>query len=171
MGKRSFTQNPNNCFIKIGKPDSACYFDSWSIHHFYWQGFFFIIFVYLFKIKKLKYAIVLALVLTLIHILEEYVGNTSRISLEGLFIDYIGPLINPKIKTELRELDNDYLQNSIGDVLSGLLSNILIIGYWLKYKKLPYIYLLFSILIIYLLYRKSHKLYDEETKRKLRIKK
>lgn len=169
MGKRSFTQNPNNCFIKFGKPNSACYFDSWSIHHFYWQGFYFIIFFHFLKIQKLKYAVILALVLTLIHILEEYLGNTSRISLEGLFIDYIGPLINPRIKTELRELDNDYLQNSIGDVLSGLLSNILIIAYWLKYKKIPYIYLLFSILVIYLLYQKSHRLYDEETKRELGI--
>jgi hypothetical protein len=171
MGKRSFTLNPNNCIIKFGKPNSACFFDSWSKDHFYWQGFFFIIIFHFFQIKNLRNALILAGVLTGIHIIEEYLGNTSKISLEGLFVDYIGPLINPKIKTELRELDNDYLQNSIGDVLSGLLSNILIICYWLKYKRLPYIYLLFSILIIYLLYRKSHMLYDEETKRKLRIKK
>ena len=169
MGKRSFTKNPNSCFVKVGKPNSACYFDSWSIHHFYWQGFLFIIFFHFLKIKKLKYAVGLAFLLTLIHIIEEYLGNTSRISLEGLFIDYIGPLINPRIKTELRKLDNDYIENSIGDVLSGLLSNILIIGYWLKYKKIPYIYLLFSILVSYLLYQKSHRLYDEETKRELGI--
>ena len=39
MGKRSFTFNRDNCIIKWGKPDSACFFDWWSIHHFYWQGF------------------------------------------------------------------------------------------------------------------------------------
>ena len=164
MGKLSFTYNPNNCLIKFGKADSKCYFDSWSIHHFYWQGFFFIIFCHIFRIKTIKQASIIILVLTFIHVLEEYFGNTIMFSLEGLFVDYIGPIINPKINTKLREIDNDYIQNSIGDVIAGLLSNILILLYWIKFKKMPYIYLLFSIVIIYLLYQKSFLLYDKNTK-------
>ena len=167
MGKRSFTPNPKNCIVKFGKPNSECFFDTWSIDHFYWQGFFFIIIFHLLKIKKLKHALILAGVLTIFHVIEEYHGNTSRVSLEGWFVDYIGPIINPRIKPNLRGIDNDYLQNSIGDVFSGLLSNVLIILYWLKYKKMPYIYLLFSVLIIFLLYQKSHILYDEKTKKEL----
>ena len=42
--------------------------------------------------------------------------------LEGVVIDYIGPIIDPKIKPELREIDNDYLENSFGDILSGIIS-------------------------------------------------
>ena len=80
--------------------------------------------------------------LSIIHLIEEYLGNTNKISIEGIVIDNLGPLIVPKIKTELREIDNDYLDNSIGDVLSGLISNLLIILFWYKYKKLPYLYLL-----------------------------
>jgi hypothetical protein len=160
MGKRSFSLNPNNCFIKLGKADSKCYFDSWSIHHFYWQGFFYIILFHVFKIKKMNHAIILAIILTLIHTLEEYYGNTSLNSIEGIFVDNIGVIINPKIKPELRTPDNDYLQNTIGDVVSGLISNLLIFGYWIKYAKLPYFYLYFSIVVLYLLYKKSYMLYD-----------
>ena len=53
-------------------------------------------------------------------------GNTNKLSIEGIVIDKLGPIIDPKIKPELREIDNDYLDNSIGDVLSGIISNILI---------------------------------------------
>jgi len=160
MGKRSFTLNPNNCFIKWGKADSECYFDSWSIQHFYWQGFFFIILFHFFKIKKINTALILTLLLTIIHSLEEYFGNIALISLEGIFVDNLGPIINPRINPKLRTPDNDYLQNSIGDVLAGLISNLLIVGYWVKYGKIPYIYLCFSIVVLYLLYQKSDMLYD-----------
>uniref|UniRef100_A0A6C0J6S8 Uncharacterized protein n=1 Tax=viral metagenome TaxID=1070528 RepID=A0A6C0J6S8_9ZZZZ len=105
-------------------------------------------------------AIILAIILTLIHILEEYYGNTSMNSIEGIFIDNIGVIINPKINPELRKPDNDYLQNSIGDVGSGLISNLLIYWYWIKYGKLPYFFLYFSIVVLYLLYKKSYMLYD-----------
>ena len=159
MGKRSFTLNPNNCILKLGTADSKCYFDSWSIHHFYYQGFFYIIFHHLFKIKSIKYSILLLVGLTILHAIEEYFGNTSLISLEGIFIDTLGPIVNPKIHTELRTPDNDYLQNSIGDVFSGFLSNILIIIYWIYYKKLPYFYFYFIIVIFILLYSKSYLLY------------
>ena len=98
MGARSFTLNPNNCFIKWGKPDSACVFDWWSVHHLYWQGFFYLIFHYLLGIKTLKGALILTLVLTVVHVIEEYFGNTSRISIEGVVIDNIGPIINPSIR-------------------------------------------------------------------------
>ena len=49
------------------------------------------------------------------------------LSLEGIFIDYLGPIVNPKIDIRLRGPDNDYLQNSIGDVLSGFIATVLII--------------------------------------------
>ena len=162
MYKRSFTLNPNFCLIKLGEADSKCIFDSWSIHHFYWQGFFYLLFHHFFKIKSLKYSIILTSIFTLLHILEEYFGNIGLFSLEGLFIDYIGPIINPKINVKLRKKDNDYLDNSIGDVISGLSSNILIVLYWYYFKKLPYSYILFSILILYLLYNKSYMLYNKK---------
>lgn len=90
--------------------------------------------------------------------MDEYYGNTSLNSIEGIFIDNIGVFVNPKIQTELRTPDNDYLQNTIGDIVSGLISNLLIFGYWIKYGKLPYLY--FSIVVLYLLYKKSYMLYD-----------
>ena len=43
---------------------------------------------------------------------------------------------------EKRKIDNDYIDNSIGDVLAGMISNALIILYWYKFKSLPYFYLL-----------------------------
>ena len=165
MGVRSFTLNPNNCFIKWGKPDSACVFDWWSLHHLYWQGFFYLIFHYLLGIKTLNSALVLTLVLTLVHVIEEYFGNTSRISIEGVVIDSIGPIINPRIRPELREPDNDYLQNSIGDVLAGLIGNLLILGYWYYTGELPYFYLVFVVVILAMLLSKSSMLYPKENKK------
>jgi len=165
MEVRSFKLNPKNCYIKWGNPDSACLFDWWSIHHFYWQGFFFLVFHHLFGIKSLKYSLILTLVLTLVHVIEEYLGSTSRISIEGVVIDSLGPIINPRVKPELRELDNDYLQNSIGDVLSGLISNLLILGYWYYTGELPYFYLVFVVVILAMLLSKSSMLYPKENKK------
>lgn len=144
MTRKSFTWNPNFCLIdkNIKKPSSSCVFDSWSIQHYYWQGFAYLIFHHFLKIKKLKEAILLCILLTIIHCLEEFKGNTDKISIEGAVANHIGPLVVPKIKPEKRELDNDYLDNSIGDVLSGLIANLLIILYWWKFKKLPYFYLI-----------------------------
>ncbi len=130
MENRTFKWNKNPClsdFKMIKK--NQCWFDWWSIHHFYFQGFFYIIFHHFFKIKTLSNALKLNLIITILHIVEEYLGNTNKISLEGITADYIAPLLDPKINTESRELDNDYLQNSIGDILSGLLASSLIILY------------------------------------------
>ena len=96
----------------------------------------------LFEIKELKYSLLLFVILTCIHTIEEYLGNTTRKSLEGLVFDNIGPIVDKKVKPENRKIDNDYLDNSIGDILSGVLSNLLIILYWYNFKKLPYFYLL-----------------------------
>jgi len=164
MGKRSFTLNPNNCVLKTGKPDSACFFDWWSIHHFYWQGLFYLILHYLLKISNLKSALILTGVLTLLHIVEEYFGNTSRISFEGIVIDNLGPVINPKIDPKLRRPDNDYLQNSIGDVISGLIANLLVLGYWYHFNELPWFYLIFLVVIIAMLLSKSSMLYPKKEK-------
>lgn len=161
MGKRSFTLNPENCIVKFGEADSKCYFDSWSIHHFYYQGFFYIIFHHFLKIKSIKGALFLLVLLTVIHGIEEYFGNTRLLSLEGIFIDYLGPIVNPKIDIRLRGPDNDYLQNSIGDVLSGFIATVLIILYWIYYKRLPYFYLYFIIIIFGLLLSKSYLLYPD----------
>ena len=128
MLRKSFTINPDFCIIDTNfkKPKSICLFDTWSLHHFFWQGFFYIILHHLFNIKDIRYSILLFSFLTLVHIIEEYLGNTNKLSIEGIVIDKLGPIIDPKIKPELREIDNDYLDNSIGDVLSGIISNILI---------------------------------------------
>ena len=159
--RKSFKLNPKFCFIRFGEADSKCVFDSWSIHHFYWQGFIYILLHHFLKIKYINQALILTGILTLLHSTEEYFGNIGLFSLEGIFIDNIGPIVNPKIDIKLREPDNDYLDNSIGDVLSGLTSNIIILLYWYYFKKLPYRYLLLSILIFYLLYNKSWLLYSK----------
>mgnify|MGYP001284290882 CR=1 FL=1 len=159
MGKKSFKLNPNFCLIKLGNPNSECVFDSWSIHHFYWQGFAYIIIHHFLKLNKIKHIILTTVILSIIHIIEEYFGNTQRLSIEGIVIDYIGPLINKKIDPSLREIDNDYLDNSIGDILSGLFSNILIILYWYKFRRLPYFYLFFIVLLIINLLLKAKQLY------------
>lgn len=164
MGQKSFTFNPNFCLVKLGKANSECMFDSWSIHHFYWQGFIYIILHHFLKIKDIKLALLILVILTSLHTLEEYLGNTGPFSLEGIVIDTIGPLVNPKIDIKLREPDNDYFDNSIGDVLSGFTSNSLIILYWYYFKKLPYSYLLLVFFVLYLLYRKSYMLYPKNKK-------
>lgn len=161
--KKSFTFNPNFCLVKFGEANSECVFDSWSVPHFYWQGFIYIILHHLFKIKHLKNAVILTAFITCLHMLEEYYGNTSLFSFEGIFIDNVGPLINSKIDIKLRTPDNDYLDNSIGDVLSGFTSNILILLYWYHYKKLPYFYLFLSVFVLYLLYKKSYILYPKKS--------
>jgi len=159
--RKSFTLNPNLCIIDthFKTPRSVCIFDTWSLHHFFWQGFFFIIIHHLLNIKSYKYSILLCIILTIIHIFEEYLGNTNRLSIEGIVIDNIGPILNSRIKPHLRKIDNDYLDNSIGDVFSGFLSNALILIFWCKYKKLPYYYFVGIIPIIINLLSKSKRLY------------
>lgn len=141
---KSFKLNPEFCLIDkdFKTPKSVCVFDIWSLHHFFWQGLAYLLIHEFLKIKELKYSFLIFVILSFIHTIEEYLGNTSRISMEGIVIDNICPLLNTKIKPEKREIDNDYLDNSIGDVLSGMLSNLLIILYWYKFNKLPYFYLL-----------------------------
>lgn len=162
--KKSFKKNPNFCLLDTNwkKPRSECLFDWWSIHHFYWQGFAYIILHHFLNIKSINAGIILTTVLTCIHVIEEYFGNTSRISIEGIFIDTLGPLLDSKININLRSPDNDYIDNSIGDVLSGLISNLLIVLFWVKFNKLPYFYLLFSIPVLYLLNTKKSKLYNKK---------
>lgn len=162
--KKSFRKNPNFCLVDNSweKPKSECLLDWWSIHHFYWQGFAYIILHHFLNIKSLKGVTIVTIFLTFIHILEEYFGNTSRISLEGIFVDKLGPLIDSKININLRSPDNDYIDNSIGDVLSGIVSNILIVIFWYKYNKLPYFYLLLSIPVLYSLNTKKKKLYNKK---------
>jgi hypothetical protein len=92
---------------------------------------------------------------------EEYLGNTTKISAEGIVIDNIAPFIDPKINVKNREIDNDYLENSIGDVLSGSVSCALIIMYWKYYGELPYFYLIGIIPIFFMLIKKSSMLYDK----------
>ncbi len=158
---RSFTLNPNFCLVDTDfkKPKSICVFDTWSLHHFFWQGVAYILVHELLEIKDIRHSITLFLVLTMIHIIEEYFGNTSRVSMEGIVIDNLGPIINPRLKPEKREIDNDYIDNSIGDVLSGMTSNILIILFWYKYGALPYWYLLLFFPIFTNLLSHSSKLY------------
>ena len=142
--RRSFTFNPNFCLVdrEFSNPKSICVFDTWSLHHFFWQGVAYLLLHELFEIKDLKYSILLFIILTSIHTIEEYLGNTTRTSLEGIVFDNLGPIIDTNVKPEKRKIDNDYLDNSIGDILSGVLSNLLIILYWYNFKKLPYFYLL-----------------------------
>src|SRR3989304_7139769 len=97
MGKKSFTWNPEGLciFDSFTDPKSICLFDYWTIYHFYFTGFFYIILHHYFGINDLFCAILLMIILTLVHIFEEYLGNTTRLSLEGVTIDNIYPLINP----------------------------------------------------------------------------
>ena len=162
MGIRSFTWNPKGiCIIgSYNNPKAECLFNYWSIYHFYFTGFFFIIIHYLLKLSNLKSSIILAIILTILHIFEEYYGNTNKISLEGIILDNLGPILDPNINAKNRKIDNDYLENSIGDILSGIIACILIIIYWYNYKKLPYFYLLGIIIIYFMLKKKAHILYD-----------
>ena len=66
---------------------------------------------------------------------------------------------NPR-SSEVAWINNDYLDNSIGDVLSGVISNILIIFFWYNYGKLPYFYLLGVFPIFINLLSFSSKLYE-----------
>ena len=148
MTKKSFKFNPNFCLVSFKHPThSKCMFDHWSLDHFYWQGFVYIILHHFLKLKKLKHMIIVTLSLSTIHMLEEYFGNKKKNNLENIVFKYLLPFFNPNAKKETR-YDNDYLDNSIGDVLSGLISNILIILFWMKYNKLPYWYLYLASLLI-----------------------
>ncbi len=160
MNKRSFTWNPEETCIfgSITRPKSECIFDYWSIYHFYFTGFAYIILHHLLKINNLKDAIVLTSILTIIHVIEEYFGNTTKLSLEGIVIDNIGPIFNPRVNPKNRKIDDDYLQNSIGDVLSGVIACLLIIWYWKQYNVLPYNYLWGIIIIFFMLMDKADML-------------
>lgn len=165
MIKKSFTLNPQGTCIfgSFAQPKSVCVFDYWSIHHFYITGVIYIILHHTLDISTLESAILLNVLITILHTTEEYLGNTTRLSFEGIVIDYISPLIDPKIKPELRGIDNDYLQNSIGDVVSGIICCSFIIWYWNKYNTLPYFYLYGSFLIFIMLLQQSKQLYDPST--------
>jgi hypothetical protein len=157
-----FVWNPSPCIFRSFRDDnSECLFDYWSIYHFYFSGVVYNILHHYLNITKLRGTMVPFAMVTLLHIVEEYLGNTSKISLEGVVVDYIGPLLDPKIDPSLRGLDGDYIQNSIGDVLSGMIACALIILYWYRYKTLPYTYLYGMIVMIYLLMLKAPSLYPE----------
>ncbi len=110
------------------------------------------------RLKELAFRLVV--ILTVLHALEGYIDNISRFSLQGIITYYIGPLIDPKINPAKIHPDNDTLDNSIGDVISGLIACLLIVGYWIIYGKLPVlIYLIGIIPVISLTLRRSHVLY------------
>ena len=159
-----FTWNPIPCMMDFNykKPRSACLFDYWSIHHGYWQGFFYILLHHFLKITSIKSAIILGVILTILHFIEEYLGNTNKISFEGIVVENIGPIFDPKINPDLREIDDDYLDNSIGDVFSGIIITCLIIGYWYIFGKLPYFYLFGFFIVFYMLLQKADMLYEKE---------
>jgi hypothetical protein len=164
MTKRSFTWDPQGTclFGGLRNPTSRCLLDYWSFYHFYFTGFFYILFHHLFDLKSLKSALLLVLVLTLLHGVEEYLGNTSRISLEGVVIDNLGPLLDPKMNPANREPDDDYLQNSIGDVLVGLVSSGLIVAYWYRWGQLPYWYLWGFAIAFWMLWRLTPMFHDTQ---------
>jgi len=163
MGKRSFTWNPDGtCIVgSFNDPKHKCLLDYWSMYHFYFTGFVYLVLHHYLNITTLKSAIILCLIVTLLHIVEEYFGNTSRISTEGVVIDYIGPMFDPEINPELRPIDNDYLENSIGDILSGIVSCVLIIMYWYYFGKLPYFYLFGFFIVSWMLLRLASMLYGK----------
>ena len=155
--------NNNFCLFDLDydNPNSLCLFDFWSISHGYWHGLIYIIIHYILKIKTLKLSIIISIILVCLHVIEEYIDNNSLYSFQGFIIDYIGPIFDNKINPKMRNPDNDSIYNTIGDVLSGLIINILIVLYWYKYKKLPFFYLFGLIPIIYMSLGKSHTLYSE----------
>jgi len=155
--------NNNFCLFDLDydNPKSLCLFDFWSVAHGYWHGLSYIIIHYILKIKTLKLSIIITIILVCLHVIEEYIDNNSLYSLQGFFIDYIGPIFDNKINKKMREPDNDSIYNTIGDVLSGLIINILIVLYWYKYKKLPLFYLFGIIPVIYMSLGKAHTLYSE----------
>ena len=155
--------NNNFCLFDLDydNPNSLCLFDFRSISHGYWHGLIYIIIHYILKIKTLKLSIIISIILVCLHVIEEYIDNNSLYSFQGFIIDYIGPIFDNKINPKMRNPDNDSIYNTIGDVLSGLIINILIVLYWYKYKKLPLFYLFGLIPIIYMSLGKSHTLYSE----------
>lgn len=156
-----FSWNPEGTclFGSWHNTKSKCLFDYWTVYHFYFTGFLYIIIHHQLKLQDPKDMTKLIVFLTLLHAIEEYLGNTSRISLEGVVTDYIGPKLDSRIKPHKREIDNDYLQNSIGDVLSGVIACLLIVWYWNTHKKLPYFYLWYIIPIYFMLMTKSKMLW------------
>lgn len=141
------------------KSISKCMFDYWSLFHFYFTGFFYLILHHLLNINNMKDALFLLLFITVAHAVEEYQGNTSKLSLEGIFFDKIATLFDPKLDPNKRELDDDTLENSVGDVLSGVISSLLIVWYWNQYKILPYWYLYGVIAAFLDLYRIRKRFY------------
>ena len=140
-GRPLFSWNPKGtCIVgSWNNPESKCVFDFWSAYHFYFSGLIFIggliIFDY-FQIKIMspsnwKSVLNWFILINILHIVEEYLGNTGRFSLEGVVIDSLGPLFVPGFHPEYRQPDNDYLQNSIGDVFSGILGALIpLLMFW-----------------------------------------
>ena len=128
------------------EPKDICLFDLWSIHHGFWHGLIFLLFIHLLKPKKIKTIIIINIIGIIAHSIEEYLDNNTYNSLSTYIINQYNPKYMHK--------DNDTFINSFGDVLIGVIVCIFITIYWFNYNKIPYLYYYGTIPIIinYILY-------------------
>lgn len=123
----------NFCLFDLRlKPKSECLFDLWSIHHGFWHGLIYLIFLHYLKPKKIKTIIFINIIIATVHSIEEYLDNNTYSSLSTYIINRYNP--------NYIEKDNDTFINSFGDVLIGIIVCIFITIYWLNYNKIPYLY-------------------------------
>jgi hypothetical protein len=108
--------------------------------------------LFLYKPKTNSHAFTLLVITNLFHVFEEYLGNTTVYSIEGIILNWVYPLLNVKYEPDYSVTDHDSIQNSLGDILSGFVGTLFIFAYNfmnLDIHKLLSIYLilLFPILV------------------------
>ena len=126
---KPFYKEDSNCLFELNA-GNKCWFNLWSIQHFYYPAFFYSLFL-TFLIKQNfsnQTTLLLALLgfafIHIFHFIDEYLGNLTTYSPEGL-------LRNIFYKDDNKPTDNDSIQNSFGDIISGFIGLLLILSFFL----------------------------------------
>lgn len=157
MKSRSFRFNPNGPTLFSTDPEllHESVFDYWSLFHFGNVAFFYTILLIIFKVKTSKTALKWFVVINVLHTIEEFLENLGPFNAENAFKQlFLRKMPDGSPNEDLKNVkDNDYLDNSIGDVISGIVGSGLVFLYWKCAGKVPYIVLLMPLLLAYSYYK------------------
>jgi len=120
---------PSNCLFQFSR-ESKCWFNLWSIQHFYYPAFVLSIFLYFIskyanRENKIIYALIAVGLIHIYHFIDEYLGNFTTYSPEGIVRDLLSN------KESGKPTDNDSIQNSFGDIISGFIGSLIVLGIFL----------------------------------------
>src|SRR3990172_5427878 len=108
MDRKILALDPDGtCIVDTqwNEPRSRCFFDFWSIPHLIYTALLYEILLQIFPNKQ----IILLVIVNLLHILEEILGNTVWWNFEGILANYVFPIIEPRYKQWSYVTDHDTL--------------------------------------------------------------